>query len=84
MNTDEKYMRLALDLASKAEGLTNPNPVVGAVIVKNGRIIGKGYHKACGLPHAEINALKAAGEKAKGATLYVTLEPCDHYGRTPP
>ena len=84
MNIDEKYMRIALGLARKAEGLTNPNPTVGAVIVKDGRIIGKGYHRACGLPHAEINALKSAGPKAKGATLYVTLEPCDHFGRTPP
>ena len=84
MNTNEKYMRLALELAIKAEGLTNPNPVVGAIIVKNGRIVGKGYHRALGLPHAEVNALKDAGIRARGATLYVTLEPCDHFGRTPP
>ena len=84
MNTDEKYIRMALRLARKAKGLTNPNPAVGAVIVKNGRIVGKGYHKRCGLPHAEVNALNDAGAKARGAVLYVTLEPCDHFGRTPP
>lgn len=84
MNTNERYMRLALELAIKAEGLTNPNPVVGAIIVKNGRVVGKGYHRASGLPHAEVNALKDAGIRARGATLYVTLEPCDHFGRTPP
>ena len=84
MSNDGIYMRLAIKLAKKAEGRTSPNPIVGAVIVKNERIIGKGYHKRCGLPHAEINALRKAGLKAKGATLYVTLEPCDHYGRTPP
>ena len=84
MTIDEKYMRIALSLARKGEGLTNPNPAVGAVIVKNGRIVGKGYHKRCGLPHAEVNALNEARGRAKGATLYVTLEPCDHFGRTPP
>ena len=81
---DEKYMRMALNLARRAEGLTNPNPAVGAVIVKGSRIVGKGYHKRCGLPHAEVNALKMARDRARGATLYVTLEPCDHFGRTPP
>ena len=84
MSTDERYMRLAIKLAKRAEGLTNPNPLVGAVIVKNNRIIGKGYHKKCGLPHAEVNALEKAGRHAKGAILYVTLEPCDHFGRTAP
>lgn len=84
MSIHEKYMRLAIDLAKKAEGRTSPNPIVGAVIVKNGRIIGKGYHERCGLPHAEINALKEAGETAEGAALYVSLEPCDHFGRTGP
>ncbi len=84
MTIDEKYMHLALKLARRAEGLTNPNPAVGAVIVKDGKVVGKGYHKRCGLPHAEANALKDAGSRAKGATLYVTLEPCDHFGRTPP
>jgi diaminohydroxyphosphoribosylaminopyrimidine deaminase/5-amino-6-(5-phosphoribosylamino)uracil reductase len=84
MRNDEKYMLLAVALARKAEGLTSPNPAVGAVIVKGGRIVGTGYHKRCGLPHAEVCALKAAGGSARGATLYVTLEPCDHFGRTPP
>jgi len=84
MNTDNKYMALAVALAKRAEGMTSPNPIVGAVIVKKGRIIGRGYHKRAGLPHAEINALRQAGVKAKGATLYVTLEPCDHFGQTPP
>lgn len=84
MNIDERYMRLALSLAKKAQGLTSPNPAVGAVIVKNGKIIGEGYHRRAGLPHAEINALNMAGKRSKGATLYVTLEPCDHFGRTPP
>lgn len=84
MNHHEKYMRLALALAKKAQGLTSPNPAVGAVVVKGARIIGRGYHKRCGLPHAEVNALAQAGPAAKGATLYVTLEPCGHYGRTPP
>ena len=81
---DEKYMRLALKLAIKAKGRTSPNPLVGAVIVKNDRIIGKGYHKKSGKPHAEINALDMASRKAKGATLYLNLEPCVHFGKTPP
>lgn len=80
----EKYIRLALTLAEKAKGLTSPNPCVGAVVVKNNRIIGRGYHRHAGGPHAEIYALRQAGRKAKGATLYVSLEPCCHYGRTPP
>ena len=84
MNTGNKYMALAIELAKRAEGMTSPNPVVGAVIVKNGKIAGRGYHKMAGLPHAEINAIRQAGAKAKGATLYITLEPCDHFGRTPP
>ena len=84
MNTGHKYMALAIALAKKAEGRTSPNPIVGAVIVKNNKIIGKGYHRKAGLPHAEIDALRDAGQRAKGATLYVTLEPCDHFGRTPP
>ena len=77
-------MRQALRLAKKAQGLTNPNPAVGAVVVKLGRVVGSGYHKRCGLPHAEANALASAGERSRGAVLYVRLEPCDHYGRTPP
>ncbi|SHH19329.1 diaminohydroxyphosphoribosylaminopyrimidine deaminase [Thermosyntropha lipolytica DSM 11003] len=84
VNDDAFYMQRALNLAAKALGRTSPNPVVGAVIVKEGQIVGEGYHKKAGTPHAEIHALKQAGEKAKGATMYVTLEPCSHYGRTPP
>jgi diaminohydroxyphosphoribosylaminopyrimidine deaminase / 5-amino-6-(5-phosphoribosylamino)uracil reductase len=78
------YMKLALKLALKARGMTSPNPMVGALVVKNGRIIGRGYHKKAGLAHAEVTALEQAGEDAKGASLYVTLEPCAHFGRTPP
>lgn len=77
-------MRLALREAKKGLGRTSPNPCVGALVVKNGTIVGKGYHKRAGTPHAEIHALQSAGKKAKGATLYVTLEPCNHTGRTPP
>jgi len=84
MNTGNKYMAHAIALAKRAEGMTSPNPIVGAVIVNKGRIVGRGYHKRAGLAHAEINALRQAGARAKGATLYVTLEPCDHFGRTPP
>lgn len=80
----EKFMRQALALAEKGEGKVSPNPMVGAVVVKNHKIIGQGYHKKFGGPHAEVFALKEAGEKAKGATLYVTLEPCYHHGKTPP
>ena len=80
----EKYMRMALKLAEKAAGRTSPNPLVGAVIVKDGKIIGRGYHLRAGTPHAEIHALREAGDKAVGAALYVTLEPCSHFGRTPP
>lgn len=84
MNIDERYMRRAMRLARRGQGLTSPNPAVGAVIVKGGRVIATGYHKRCGLPHAEVNALRRAGKAAKGATLYVTMEPCNHFGRTPP
>ena len=83
-NNDEYYMRIALNLALKAKGKTSPNPLVGAVIVKHGRVIGRGFHRQAGLEHAEIAAIEEAGTKAKGATLYVTLEPCMHFGRTPP
>ncbi len=83
-NTDEYYMGLALKLALKAKGKTSPNPLVGALVVKAGRIIGRGFHAKAGLAHAEIIALDEAKQKAKGATLYVTLEPCAHTGRTPP
>ncbi len=81
---DRNYMRQALREARKGIGRTSPNPCVGAVIVKNNRVVGKGYHKGAGTPHAEIHALKEAGKRAKEATLYVTLEPCNHTGRTPP
>ncbi len=82
--TDQHYMRLALRLAAKAQGMTSPNPLVGAVVVNKGRVIGSGYHHRAGWPHAEVNALQRAGSRARGGTLYVTLEPCNHYGRTPP
>ncbi len=75
---------MALRLARKGTGRTSPNPVVGAVIVKQGRLVGKGYHAMAGGPHAEITAIRAAGHACAGATLYVTLEPCTHYGKTPP
>ena len=81
---DELYMRLALDLAKKGKGWTAPNPLVGAVIVKDGRIIGQGYHEKYGQAHAEVNAIASAKEDVTGATLYVTLEPCSHFGKTPP
>lgn len=84
MKTDQEYMRLALDLARSAKGNTNPNPLVGAVLVKDGVIVGTGLHRKAGEPHAEVHAFRMAGEHAKGATLYVTLEPCSHYGKTPP
>ncbi|MBW1678675.1 MAG: bifunctional diaminohydroxyphosphoribosylaminopyrimidine deaminase/5-amino-6-(5-phosphoribosylamino)uracil reductase RibD [Deltaproteobacteria bacterium] len=80
----EEYVRLTIKLASRAVGRTSPNPLVGAVIVKNGQIVGQGYHRRVGAPHAEINALAEAGNKAIGADLYLNLEPCSHYGRTPP
>ncbi len=78
------YMEKALKLAKKGEGKVNPNPKVGAIVIKDNKIIGEGYHKYFGGPHAEVYALREAGEKAKGATIYVTLEPCSHYGKTPP
>src|SRR3989338_2369516 len=81
---DQTFLNQALKLAKKGVGATNPNPMVGAVLVKHGRIIGKGYHKGAGLFHAEIEALKSCKESPKGATLYVNLEPCSHFGRTPP
>ena len=82
--SDLKWMRLALELARRGEGLTRPNPPVGAVVVKNGRKIGQGWHKKAGGPHAEVFALRQAGAAARGATLYITLEPCSTFGRTPP
>lgn len=80
----ERYMKLAVAQAKRAIGRVSPNPMVGAVIVKKGEIVGMGYHRRAGSPHAEINALREAGKKAKNAELYVNLEPCCHYGRTPP
>ncbi|MCE5339664.1 MAG: bifunctional diaminohydroxyphosphoribosylaminopyrimidine deaminase/5-amino-6-(5-phosphoribosylamino)uracil reductase RibD [Planctomycetaceae bacterium] len=84
MTTNIKFMKIALLLAQKGEGNVEPNPMVGAVIVKNGKIIGAGFHEKFGGPHAEINALKNCKVSPKGATLYVTLEPCCHFGKTPP
>ncbi|MDW7771914.1 MAG: bifunctional diaminohydroxyphosphoribosylaminopyrimidine deaminase/5-amino-6-(5-phosphoribosylamino)uracil reductase RibD [Desulfobulbaceae bacterium] len=81
---DLHFMRLALELAGKGRGRTSPNPCVGAVIVNDGRIVGQGYHLQAGTPHAEVHAIAAADGRTAGATLYVTLEPCNHTGRTPP
>ena len=83
-NINKKYMRMAIELAKKGAGGVNPNPMVGAVVVKNGEVIGRGYHKFFGGSHAEVYALEEAGKEAEGATIYVTLEPCSHYGKTPP
>lgn len=82
--THRAFMNRALALAQQGKGRTSPNPLVGAVIVNAGKIVGEGYHQKAGEPHAEIHALRAAGEKAKGGTLYVNLEPCCHWGQTPP
>ncbi len=84
MDIDERFMKQVLRLARKGLGSTSPNPVVGALVVENGQIIGSGYHKKAGAPHAEIESISQAGERAKGSTIYVNLEPCNHYGRTPP
>jgi len=81
---DEQYMEQALAIAQYAIGRTSPNPMVGAVVVRDGRVVGQGWHRRAGTPHAEIHALQQAGELAQGGTLYVTLEPCSHYGRTGP
>jgi len=81
---DIKYMYRALRLGEKGLGYTTPNPAVGAVVARDGMVLGEGWHQRAGTPHAEIHALKAAGDAAKGADLYVTLEPCNHSGRTPP
>lgn len=81
---DARFMRRALRLAARATGRTSPNPLVGAVAVQGGDIVGEGFHPAAGEPHAEVNALRRARERARGATLYTTLEPCAHTGRTPP
>ncbi len=82
--TDEDYMKQALALARRGKGWTSPNPMVGAVIVRDGKVMGTGYHRRFGEAHAEVNAINAAGGGAEGATLYVTLEPCSHHGKTPP
>ena len=84
MQQDEDFMREALLLAANARGRTSPNPLVGAVIVREGRIVGAGWHRKAGTPHAEVHALAMAGDLAHGATAYVTLEPCSHHGRTGP
>ena len=84
MSQDEAWMQRALCLARRGEGMTRPNPPVGAVVVRNGQCVGEGYHRKAGTPHAEVLALRAAGANALGATLYVTLEPCCTQGRTPP
>lgn len=81
---DQHFMQMALGLAVKGEGFTSPNPMVGAVVVKDDKVVGSGFHETVGGPHAEVNALSAAGKLAAGSTLYVTLEPCNHTGRTPP
>lgn len=82
--SDEQYMKRAMALARRGLGSVEPNPIVGCVIVKDGRVVGEGYHRRFGGPHAEVEALRDAGEAAKGATVYVTLEPCPHFGKTPP
>ena len=84
LNQDQVWMRRAIQLAQQGQYSTKPNPNVGCVIVKDGVIIGEGFHPQAGQPHAEVFALRQASEQARGATAYVTLEPCAHYGRTPP
>ncbi len=84
MENKKYYIERTLQLAKESIGKTSPNPMVGAVVVKDGKIVGEGYHQKAGSPHAEINALLKAGSQSKGAILYLNLEPCSHYGRTPP
>jgi diaminohydroxyphosphoribosylaminopyrimidine deaminase / 5-amino-6-(5-phosphoribosylamino)uracil reductase len=80
----DEHLRRALELAERGRGTTHPNPIVGALVVHDGDVVGEGWHERAGGPHAEVVALEAAGERARGATLYVTMEPCAHHGRTPP
>ncbi len=82
--SDEAYIERAIELAARGRGLVSPNPMVGALVVADGAVVGEGWHEGPGLPHAEVAALDQAGERARGATLYTSLEPCDHFGRTPP
>lgn len=84
LEDDTQFMKMALGQARKGLGRTSPNPHVGAVVVRDGQVVGRGYHQKAGTPHAEIHALQDAGEKGRDATIYVTLEPCNHTGRTPP
>ena len=81
---DEHFMQMALEVAEQGRGYTSPNPLVGAVVVQNGVVVGRGFHQFAGGAHAEVHAIDAAGDAARGATLYVNLEPCNHTGRTPP
>src|SRR3954469_7026573 len=83
-DADRAYMLRALDLARRGWGHTAPNPMVGAVVVRDGAVVGEGWHARFGEAHAEVEALRAAGAQARGATMYVTLEPCNHHGKTPP
>lgn len=84
MSDDTRWMARALELAARGKATTHPNPRVGCVLVRDGEVVGEGWHVRAGEPHAEVHALRAAGERARGATAYVTLEPCAHHGRTPP
>ena len=84
MKDDTHFMTQALEMAARGRGFTYPNPMVGAVVVKDGKVVGTGYHHAAGEPHAEVNAIEDAGAETRDATIYVTLEPCNHVGRTPP
>ena len=83
-HADKEFMRMALELAARGRGLVSPNPMVGAVVVKDGRVLGQGYHKEAGGRHAEVYALAEAKGETEGATVYVNLEPCCHFGRNPP
>src|SRR5213595_2291526 len=84
MKSDPDYMARALALAARGRGAVEPNPLVGAVVVRDGQVVGEGWHERFGQAHAEVNALAAAADAARGATLFVTLEPCCHHGKTPP